>query len=96
MTGAFPWVTLAVNLVGAGLAGFYLSRRQQAVSPRWSLRFWAIGALGSFTTFSGFSVEVIRLGQSGRAGVALVYGLVSVLGGVLAAAVGDGLGRARW
>lgn len=95
-TASFPWATLVVNLSGAALAGFYLARRQRAVSSRWSLRFWAIGALGSFTTFSGFSVEVIRLNEAGRLGMALVYVLASVVGGVLAAVIGDGAGRARW
>lgn len=89
----FPWATLAVNLAGAALAGFYLARRQRAVSLRWSLRFWAIGALGSFTTFSGFSVDVVRLTDGGRGWVALGYVLASMLGGVLAALMGDGLGR---
>jgi CrcB protein len=89
----FPWATLAVNLAGAALAGFYLARRQRAVSLRWSLRFWAIGALGSFTTFSGFSVDVVRLTDGGRGWVALAYVLASIVGGVLAALIGDGLGR---
>lgn len=95
-TTAFPWPTLTVNLVGAALAGFYLARRQRAVASRWSLRFWAIGVLGSLTTFSGFSVEVVRLGEAGRIGTAAAYVTASVVGGVVAAIVGDSLGRARW
>ncbi|MGA7273100.1 MAG: CrcB family protein [Acidimicrobiia bacterium] len=91
----FPWATLGVNLVGAALAGFYLARRQRSVWPRWSLGFWAIGALGSFTTFSGFSVEVVRLTDDGRGWVAVAYVLVSMLGGVLAALIGDSVGRGR-
>lgn len=91
----FPWATLGVNLAGAALAGFYLARRQRSVWPRWSLRFWAIGALGSFTTFSGFSLEVVGLIEGGRGRVALAYVLVSMLGGVLAALIGDGVGRGR-
>ncbi len=91
----FPWATLGVNLAGAALAGFYLARRQRSVWPRWSLGFWAIGALGSFTTFSGFSVEVVRLTDDGRGWVAVAYVLVSMLGGVLAALIGDSVGRGR-
>ncbi len=57
---AFPTVTLAVNLTGSLLLGLYLARRQRSVVPRWTIPFWAIGVLGSFTTFSAFSVEVVR------------------------------------
>lgn len=92
----FPVSTLTVNLLGALLLGFYLARRQRATVSRWSLQFWAIGGLGSFTTFSTFSVEVVRLLDAGRSGVALVYVGISLVFGLAAAVIGDRIGAAGW
>jgi fluoride exporter len=90
--GAFPTATLVVNLTGSLLLGFYLARRQSAVAARWSLQFWAIGALGSFTTFSTFSLEVFRLIDADAPAIAAFYVGASLVGGLLAALIGDRLG----
>lgn len=90
--GGLPVATLAVNLLGSLLLGFYLARRQRAVSPRWSLQFWAIGVLGSFTTFSAFSLEVFQLLEDARVVMAGAYVLASIMGGVAAAVLGDRVG----
>lgn len=88
----FPVATLIVNLVGSLLLGIYLARREHRRAPGWSLQFWAIGALGSFTTFSAFSLDVVRLLDGGRAGVALAYVVASIVGGVCLAVFGRRLG----
>lgn len=93
--GGWPVSTLAVNLVGAFLLGAYLARRQRAITGPWSLELWAIGALGSFTTFSGFSFEVVELLEAGRPSIAVGYVAASVIGGLAAASVGDIVGRRR-
>ncbi len=90
---AFPTVTLAVNLTGSLLLGLYLARRQRSVVLRWTIPFWAIGVLGSFTTFSAFSVEVVRLLDAGSGWPATGYVLASILGGLAAALLGQRLGR---
>lgn len=90
---AFPTVTLAVNLGGSLLLGYYLARRQRSVAARWTLPFWAIGVLGSFTTFSAFSVEVVRLLDAGAAWPAAGYVAASTLGGLAAVVLGQRLGR---
>lgn len=90
--GGFPVTTLVVNLVGSLLLGFYLARRQRAIAARWSLQFWAIGGLGSFTTFSAFSAEVFRLVASRDMLVAVSYVTISILGGLAAALLGRRLG----
>lgn len=91
-SGRFPATTLAINLAGSLLLGFYLARRQRAIGVRWSLHFWAIGGLGSFTTFSTFSAEVFRLISTGAVAVAVWYVVISMVGGVAAAVLGDRLG----
>lgn len=91
-SGRFPTTTLLVNLAGSLVLGLYLSRRQRAIAAGWSLRFWAIGGLGSFTTFSTFSAEVFRLIEANAIVVAVWYGLASLVGGVAAALLGERLG----
>jgi CrcB protein len=90
--GTFPAATLLVNLAGSLVLGFYLARRQRAITSGWSLRFWAIGGLGSFTTFSTFSAEVFRLVEAGAPIPAVWYVLASLIGGVAAALLGERLG----
>lgn len=93
--GGWPVATLAVNVVGAWVLGWYLARRARSVSPWWSLDFWAIGVLGSFTTFSALGVETVALFEAGRAVVAGCYVVMSALAGLVAAGVGYRLGEGR-
>jgi CrcB protein len=91
-SGGFPTGTLVVNLSGSFLLGLYLVRREQAATPRWSLPFWALGLLGSFTTFSAFSLEVTVLVGDGHALTAALYSAASTVGGLAAALVGQRVG----
>ena len=94
-TGGCPTATLLVNLAGSLLIGTYLTRREQSVTMRRSLQFWAFGALGSFTTFSAFSLEVVRLIEQDRVMVAGGYVAASTIGGLVAALIGQRVARAR-
>jgi CrcB protein len=89
---AFPWATLAVNLVGSLLIGFLLgltlARFPVSVPAR---LFLVTGVLGGFTTFSAFSWEAIELVRSGQPWAAAGYVAASVAGGLLAAWLGVGL-----
>jgi CrcB protein len=59
--GAFPWGTLYVNAGGSLLIGLFWGLTELTpVSPGVRL-FFAIGFLGSFTTFSTFSLETFGL-----------------------------------
>jgi len=86
--GGFPTAVLAANLVGSLALGFFLARRERSAGSVASLRFWAIGVLGSFTTFSAFSIEVVDLIDGGDPAFAIVYVAVSTIGGLLAAVLG--------
>jgi CrcB protein len=90
--GTFPAATLTVNLVGSLLIGLFLARWDRSAARAWSLRFWAIGVLGSFTTFSTFSLETAQLLEAQRPVMALVYLVGSVAGGLVLAVVGLRLG----
>lgn len=90
--GGFPTAVLAVNLAGSFLLGFYLARRERAVSRRTSLQFWAIGIFGSFTTFSAFSSDLVQMLADGRLVSAVSYLAVSIVGGLWLALIGQRLG----
>lgn len=77
---AFPWATLAVNVVGSlamGLLAGWLAK-YGSNGDHWRL-FLGIGLLGGFTTFSAFSLELMLLIERGQAGTAFAYAAVSVL-----------------
>ena len=90
----FYLATLLVNIVGCFLIGFlsayFLLRTDIPVALRTGL---TDGVLGGLTTFSSFSLEVLRLIEAGQFGVALSYLLGSVLGGLCAAWLGMTLAR---
>jgi len=70
---AFPWGTLAVNVIGCAAIGALA-----AWAPRWGLpEPWRValqvGVLGGFTTFSSFGLETFRLAEGGAPGRAALY-----------------------
>ena len=82
---AFPWATLAVNVLGSlamGLLAGWLARSGD-VGETWRLLL-GVGLLGGFTTFSAFSLELMVLIERGTPGLALAYALVSVVAGLAA------------
>ena len=87
-----PLGTLAVNVIGSLLIGFFVGLFNHTVVPTEVKTFVTIGFFGAFTTFSTFALENIRLFQDGEIkyallniGVSNVCGLVAALGGLLAA-----------
>ncbi len=92
---AFPWGTLAVNIVGGflmGLLGASLLRfGENAEQARLLL---GVGVLGGFTTFSSFSLETFAMIERGDLVVALGYVLASVIGAIGAVAIGMTFARA--
>jgi CrcB protein len=84
-----PIVTLAANLSGCLLLGLLAGR---APSPSWARPVLGTGLLGGWTTWSALAVETGgRLADAPL--LALVYLLVSLLGGVALARAGLLLGE---
>ena len=86
---AFPWATLAVNLLGSfamGLLAGWLGRMGDAGEPYRLML--GVGLLGGFTTFSAISLELMVLMERGQAAQAFVYAAVSVLAGLSALYMG--------
>jgi CrcB protein len=76
---AFPYGTLAVNLIGAFFIGLVmeLSLRSTMLSHGMKVAL-TIGFMGGLTTFSTFSVETFVLIEKGHFFVALMNVLISV------------------
>jgi len=70
--GLLPWGTLAVNLIGGYIIGLSIAgfAALPDIDPAWRLMV-ITGFLGSLTTFSSFSGEVVGMLVSGRPGMAL-------------------------
>ena len=87
---------LIVNIVGALVLGWFAERVRHAAP--WStavVAFVGVGLLGSFTTFSAFSVESVELFRSGAWIAGAAYVIASILGGFAAARTGVRIGAPR-
>ena len=75
----FPVGTLAVNAVGSFMMGVLIEVTALVWSPAPELRaFLVVGVLGSFTTVSAFSLDVLVLFERGVSGLAGLYLAASV------------------
>jgi len=81
----FPIGTLAVNIIGCFILGFFitLAEGKFIISPQMR-SFVAIGLLGAFTTFSTFSFETFALLQYELYISAFLNILISVFVGIFA------------
>ena len=90
----FPWGTLFVNVTGSFVIGFYAALTgpdgRLFVSARQRL-FVMVGICGGYTTFSAFSLETLRLVQSGKVQTALVYLVVSAVTWIASVWIGHAL-----
>jgi len=85
---AFPWATLAVNVLGSLAIGVLAG--QGLAGP--ARLFWVTGVLGGFTTFSAFSLEAVGLWEKSPA-LAALYVAASLGLGFGGFALGWWLGR---
>lgn len=79
---AFPWGTLAINVLGSAVIGAIaaLTGPGGSFAGNPTLRLLVmVGVCGGFTTFSSFSLQTLTLLRNGALGAALAYITVSVL-----------------
>lgn len=88
----FPLGTFVINLTGCFVLGWFLTyvNQKKKVRPEFALIF-GTGFVGSFTTFSTFSVETINLFQQGLVFWGLVYVLATTILGLLLTYLGHKL-----
>ena len=94
MGRGFPYGTLFVNVFGSLLIGLFsvvlLDRFN--VGPEWRAAIF-VGVLGSFTTFSTFSLETLNLLEQGELVAATTNVLLSIVVCLVAVWFGVILGR---
>jgi CrcB protein len=91
----FPWSTFTINASGCLLIGIVIAALvDRHHTPLWLRIGLVMGVLGGYTTFSTFAQETLELIEEGDPGVAILYGVGSVVAGVLGVLVGMKVGRA--
>lgn len=93
-TQRWPWATLIVNLTGAWLLGYFTTRLQERL-PLSAYRrpLLGTGFCGALTTFSTMQIELLRMLDAGRTGLALAYAAVSIAGGFAAVVLATNMVR---
>lgn len=68
----FPYGTLAINVVGSVIVGFFIiwTTERVLLDPRWRLLV-VVGFCGSFTTFSSYAFESMSFFEQGQWGLML-------------------------
>jgi CrcB protein len=92
---AFPWGTLAVNVLGSFAFGLIVGsfRGRAGIAPA-AETILLVGLLGGFTTYSSYAFQTLEMAATGRTLGALAYVLVTNAGSL--AAVWAGLSLALW
>jgi len=91
----FPWATMVINVTGSFMLGllFVVLTERTSASPAVRVAL-TTGLMGAYTTFSTFSLETFRLMEEAAWGQAGLNVAGNVVLGLLAVALGIGLGRA--
>jgi fluoride exporter len=93
-SGQWPWATFVVNVAGAFLLGYFVTRLQERL-PLSAYRrpLLGTGLCGALTTFSTMQVELLRMLDDDRIALALSYAAGSVVAGFAAVALATNLVR---
>lgn len=92
--GQWPWATFAVNVAGAFLLGYFITRLQERLPVSAYRRpLLGTGLCGALTTFSTMMVELLGMLDGDRIGLALGYSAASILAGFLAIVLATNLVR---
>jgi len=93
-SGQWPWATLLVNVAGALLLGWVITRVEDGREPfSHAGRLLGTGFCAALTTFSTLQLELLQMLDDARYGLAAAYALVSILAGLAAVALTTNLAR---
>ena len=83
--GRWPWPTFIVNIVGAFLLGYFVSRLLERL-PTSSYRrpLLGTGLCGGLTTFSTMQVETVKMLEHHHYALAVGYTVASITAGLIA------------
>ncbi|NMI06368.1 fluoride efflux transporter CrcB [Paenibacillus sp. SZ31] len=89
----FPWAVLLINAIGSLFLGWFFTIAVPGkITPQLRLAI-GTGFTGAFTTFSTFTLDIVRLSEGGEWVNAAIYIIVSLLAGLLLCALGMSLGQ---
>jgi CrcB protein len=84
-SATWPWAVFSINISGAFLLGYLVTRLQERLPLSTYRRPLAgTGFCGAYTTFSTMQVELLKMLDHQRYGLAAAYAAASVLAGYLA------------
>jgi CrcB protein len=90
----WPWATFAVNIAGAALLGWLVTRLQERLPlSAYKRPLIGTGICGGLSTFSTLEFEVYDMLDSGHAGLAVAYAGASVAAGFAVVALASSLSR---
>lgn len=81
ITAKLPLGTMSVNILGSFIAGliyYFLVKNFNNFDPKIK-SFLLTGLLGGFTTFSAFSLDILRLINAKQINIAVIYLVASIL-----------------
>ncbi len=92
--GRWPWATFIVNILGAFLLGYFMTRLQERLPVSAYRRpLLGTGLCGALTTFSTMQVELLRMLDAEQVGLAFAYAIASIVVGFLAITVATNMVR---
>lgn len=82
---SWPWTIFLVNIAGTFALGYFATRLQERL-PQSTYRrpLLGTGFCGAFTTFSTMEVEILKMIEANRYGLATGYAAASLIAGVTA------------
>jgi CrcB protein len=90
----WPWITFAVNVTGSFLLGYFVTRLQERLPLSTYRRpLLGTGFCGAYTTFSTMQLELLRMLDDNRYGLAAAYAAASLAAGYLAVFVATAMVR---
>jgi fluoride exporter len=77
--GSWPWATFVVNVLGAFLLGYFITRLQERLPPSlYGRAFLGTGLCGALSTFATMMVELLRMIEGAHWTLAAGYAAASV------------------
>jgi fluoride exporter len=85
--GTWPWPTFAVNVIGAFMLGYFVTRLQERLpTSAYKRPFLGTGVCGALTTFSTMQVELLKMIEGDRWKLAIAYAGATIVVSFLALA----------
>lgn len=94
---SWPWAIFAINVAGAFMLGYFVTRLQERLPPSaYGRAFLGSGICGALTTFSTMMLELLRMIEGDHWGLACGYAGASIACGLAAVFATTKLVRRAW